>query len=100
MVHITVSNGETIQTNPVRSILNALLQHGIPIEHVCGGKAACGTCKIRILEGEQYLNPMTESERIRLSKGRKENSPPEHIRLACQTYAYRDIKIQILSPGK
>jgi len=101
MSTITLSDGiTTIQTNPAISILNALLRNGIAISFLCGGKAVCGTCRIKILEGENYLNPMREDERVRLSHGRKEDKPPEHIRLACQTYTHGDIKIKILSPGR
>lgn len=88
-----------ILISPAVSILNTLLQNGIRISHLCGGKAVCGTCRIKILAGEEYLSPMQEAERVRLASGTGKELPPPHTRLACQTYARGDIRIKILSPG-
>ena len=85
--------------SPAISILNTLLQNGVRISHLCGGKAVCGTCRIKILEGEEYLSPMQEAERVRLTSGTGKETPPAHIRLACQTYARGNVKIKILAPG-
>lgn len=88
-----------LPVSPAVSILNTLLQNGVRISHLCGGKAVCGTCRIKILEGEEYLSPMQEAERVRLTSGTDKETPPPHTRLACQTYARGNIKIRILSPG-
>ena len=90
---------EKIQISPAVSILNTLLQNGIRISHLCGGKAVCGTCRIKILKGEEYLSPMQEAERVRLTSGTGKDEPPQHTRLACQTYARGDIKVKILAAG-
>lgn len=95
MATITIKNtGAIVEASPAVSILNNLLQSDISISHVCGGKAQCGTCRIEIIEGEQYLSPVTKEERIRLAKF----GNPEHARLACQTYSYGDIIIRIVLP--
>ena len=90
---------EKFPASPAISILNTLLQNGVRISHLCGGKAVCGTCRIKIIEGEEYLSPMGDAELIRLTSGTGKDEPPPHIRLACQTYARGDIKIRILAPG-
>lgn len=90
---------ERLQISPAVSILNTLLQNGVRISHLCGGKAVCGTCRIKILKGEEYLSPMQEAERVRLISGTGKENPPPQTRLACQTYARGDIKIRILAPG-
>jgi len=82
------------------SILNILLRNGVAISHLCGGKAVCGTCRIRILEGAEFLSPMKESEKIRLLHGRKDETLPEGVRLACQTYARGDVRIKVLATGR
>ncbi|MFW5727312.1 MAG: 2Fe-2S iron-sulfur cluster-binding protein [Spirochaetia bacterium] len=92
-------SNEKIPISPAISVLNTLLQNGVRISHLCGGKAVCGTCRIKILAGEEYLSPMQEAERVRLTSGTGKNEPPPHTRLACQTYARGDIKIKILAPG-
>ena len=33
------------------SLLDVLVEAGIPIAHVCGAKARCSTCRIRVFEG-------------------------------------------------
>ncbi len=100
MATIIVENSEEalrVEASPAVSILNALLRAGVRISHLCGGRALCGTCRIRILEGEKYLSPMGEAERIRLS----ERGPlPEGVRLACQTYTWGNVRIRVLAPGK
>lgn len=80
-----------VQSSPAISVLNALMRDGVPIQHKCGGKAQCGTCRIKIVEGERFLNPVGERERTRLDA----IGNPADIRLACQTHAFRDITIEI-----
>ena len=94
--------GQTVKIplSPAISILNTLLQNGVRISHLCGGKAVCGTCRIKILKGEEYLSAMQEAERVRLSSSTGSRTPPAHTRLACQTYARGDVTIKILAPGK
>ncbi|MHC3916538.1 PDR/VanB family oxidoreductase [Alcaligenes nematophilus] len=44
-------SGQTIQVPAGKSVLDALLDAGIPIEHSCK-EGVCGSCETRILEGE------------------------------------------------
>lgn len=80
-----------IPISPAVSILNALIREGIPIQHRCGAKAQCGTCKVRVLEGHGGLSPILAPElaRLRAVKAREDE------RLACQMYARRDLVIEI-----
>lgn len=92
MATITIRNkGMSVTSSAAVSILNALLRDGVAINHVCGGKAQCGTCRIQIVEGDTNLNPMNERERIRLAA----IGNPPGTRLACQTYAFGDIVIDV-----
>lgn len=92
MASCTIENsGQTISINAGRSILNNLLENDVSISHICGGKAQCGTCRIVIIRGHDFLSPKTDIEKVRLSKI---NAGPD-MRLACQTYTYGDIKIFI-----
>lgn len=93
MVRIRVLNtGDVVEGSAAISILNALQRAGIRIKHVCGGKAVCGTCRFRVVEGEKNLSPIKEREATRL----KALGNPERVRLACQTYAFGDISIEIV----
>ena len=89
-IRILGSGGE-IETNPARSLLNSILAAGKSVRHDCGGKALCGTCAVRIIEGMKGLSPVAPLEAGRLeAAGRGEG-----YRLACQARASRDVIIEI-----
>ncbi len=74
------------------SILNSLLAAGEAIPHDCGGKARCGTCRIRVLQGGAGLSRPGPGELLRLAAvggGSDE-------RLACQAFAARDVELEIV----
>ena len=83
-----------VPANLRASILTSLLQAGRPIRHDCGGKALCGTCRVRVLEGAAALSPISDRERARLSAAGA--APGE--RLACQAHAARDAEIEAVLP--
>ena len=98
MPEITIKNtGRTVETNAAVSILNSLMRNAVPVMHQCGGKAVCGTCRIRIISGAEYLNPKNEREQTRLAAMK---AGPD-VRLACQTYTRGNVEIEILNkiPG-
>ena len=96
MPSITIRNtGEVLQASAAISILNTFMREGVKIKHVCGGKAQCGTCRIRIIEGHRALSPVGERERIRLEA----LGNPKDVRLACQTHTSGDISVEILLSG-
>jgi len=94
VARIVVENGGSeVRASPAVSLLNTLMQNGIGIAHLCGGKAICGTCRIKIVSGKEVLSPMTEAEIGRL----KAMGNPADTRLACQTYTAGDVRIKIPS---
>ena len=48
------------------SFLDVAMNHGIPLEHACGGSCACTTCHLIIRQGEQNLSEMEDNEADRL----------------------------------
>jgi 2Fe-2S ferredoxin len=42
------------------SILDVALNHGIDLEHACGGVCACSTCHVYVLEGKEHLSAFDE----------------------------------------
>ena len=48
------------------SFLNLAIEHGIPLEHACGGSCACTTCHLIIREGMQNLSELQDDEADRL----------------------------------
>ena len=83
--------------NLTTSLLNILLRNGFPIETICGGKAQCGRDLIRIRAGGRFFSPLRDREARRLSAlaAQGEPSGPD-IRLACQSYVYGDVEIEVL----
>jgi 2Fe-2S ferredoxin len=57
------------------------MDHGINIEHACGGVCACSTCHVYVESGAESLSEPTEAEedRVEEAPGLRRNS-----RLACQ----------------
>lgn len=88
--------GIELELKPAYSILNQLAMAGVPIPHDCGGRAKCGTCRLRILSGAGSLVPRSpgpaEAERLAaIGAGEAE-------RLACQIRSVRDLDVEI--PGR
>ena len=94
VIHTGISEEVVLETSAAISILNTLLRAGVQINHRCGGKAQCGTCRIRVLEGSEHLSPIGDREERRLVSVPAD----EGVRLACQTYLFGDVTIEI--PGR
>ncbi len=96
MASIRIQNtGRMVKASAAISILNALMREGVQIKHVCGGKALCGTCRFKVIDGHRFLSPIKKREQIRLDA----LGNPIDVRLACQTYTFGDITIEILLTG-
>ena len=54
--------------------------HRVPHTSVCGGRARCSTCRVRVLSGKEQFLPPTAAEARTL----KSINAPEDVRLACQ----------------
>jgi len=76
------------------SILDVALEHGIDIDHSCGGVCACSTCHVIVRQGAETLSEMIEAEEDQLSyaPGLTPSS-----RLACQSVANgsRDLIVEV-----
>ena len=97
MAKITIDNlNKTVEALPGRSLLISLLNTEQLIHTVCGGKAVCGCCRIRILEGGAKLSPVNQYEKARLGL----EIMKDGWRLACQTHILRDVTIYIPGPDE
>jgi ferredoxin, 2Fe-2S len=54
--------GITFEANKGESICDALLAHGVEIEHACEKSCACTTCHVIVREGFGTLAPSSEDE--------------------------------------
>ncbi len=88
-------SGEKVKVEPGATLLETLNAAGIPHASVCGGRARCSTCRVRIrglAEGD--CNPPTEDEERILRRLRL----PSNVRLACQIRPVRGISCEPLLP--
>ena len=77
-------------------LLELAMEHGINIEHACGGVCACSTCHIYVEKGMDQLSEATEAEedRVEEAPGLQRNS-----RLACQCEIIGEGEIVVRVPS-
>ena len=90
------SSGRVISAPIGRSILEALRDEGVPHASVCGGRARCTTCRVRVIDGLAALAPPSRMEAAALAR----IDAPPNVRLACQMRPRRAVAIApLLPPG-
>ncbi len=85
--------GARVEAERGTSICEALLEHGIPIEHACEMSCACTTCHVIVRKGFDSLGEADESEEDLLDRawGLEPSS-----RLSCQAILDgEDVTIEI-----
>jgi len=77
-------------------LLEIAVEHGINIEHACGGVCACSTCHVYVEQGMDQVSEATESEedRVEEAPGLQLNS-----RLSCQCEIEGDGPIVVRIPA-
>ena len=71
------------------TVLEASRSHHIPHLSMCGGRARCSTCRVRVTSGEEHC-PAPEADEARTLA--RIGAPP-NVRLACQLRPRGDIAI-------
>ena len=74
------------------SVLDICLNHGLHLEHACGGNCACTTCHIVVKQGDQNLSEMEDDEADRLDMAADLTL---HSRLGCQCVVTGDLVVEI-----
>lgn len=77
------------------TLLDISRANRIPHASVCGGRARCSTCRVRVTEGLAALPPATETELQVLRRV----GAPANVRLACQARPTGDVAISPLLPA-
>ena len=78
------------------SVLEASLRHRVPHASVCGGRARCSTCRIRVIGDIDALPPPSRREAFVLNRVGVGADPA--IRLACQLRPESDLALVPLMP--
>ena len=88
------ASGRVITAPVGRSILEAIRDEGLPHASVCGGRARCTTCRVRVGEGLAHLPPPGRLEAKALGR----IDAAANVRLACQCRPTRDVAVTPLLP--
>jgi adenylate cyclase len=80
------------------SVLEASLRYGIPHASVCGGRARCSTCRIRVLGDCSALPLPSRREVVVLNRVGAGGNPA--LRLACQLRPLADITVVPILPAE
>src|SRR3954469_6625539 len=90
------ASGRVIVAPIGRSILEAVRDAGLPHASVCGGRARCTTCRVRISDGLAELAAPAPMEAQALAR----IEAPPNVRLACQTRPRSDVAVIPLLPPR
>jgi adenylate cyclase len=97
MIALSYGNGRTVRVPKGLSVLEASLRNNVPHASVCGGRARCSTCRIRIIGDCSALPEPSQREAFVLA--RVGASDPS-IRLACQLRPAEDLSFfQLFLPS-
>lgn len=77
------------------TVLEASRLSGAPLRALCGGRARCTTCRVRILRGAEDLPAADAAEATALAKAGAEPG----VRLACQLRPTADVSVTPVVPA-
>jgi adenylate cyclase len=97
MISLSYGNGRTVRVPKGLSVLEASLRNNVPHASVCGGRARCSTCRIRVIGDCASLPAPSKREAFVLNRVGAGADPA--IRLACQLRPETDLSFfQIFLP--
>jgi adenylate cyclase len=97
MVSLSYGNGRIVRVPKGLSVLEASLRNNVPHASVCGGRARCSTCRIRVIGDCASLPEPSKREAFVLNRVGAGADPA--IRLACQLRPETDLSFfQIFLP--
>src|SRR5262245_21246049 len=91
---ISFHDGPAVAAKPGMTLLEISRSHGIAHASICGGRARCGTCRVRIQHGIESLPPPERAEAATLRSLDLDGTAS--IRLACQIRPPGSLAVEIL----
>jgi adenylate cyclase len=95
-IRLSYPNGQVVRVVKGLSVLEASLRHKVPHASVCGGKARCSTCRIRIVGDLAGLPKPSRREAYVLERVGASADPA--VRLACQLRPVADVSFFLVFP--
>jgi adenylate cyclase len=96
LIRLSYGEGKSVRVPKDLTVLEASLLHGVPHASVCGGRARCSTCRIRIVGECSDLPEPSLREAFVLERVGAGGDPA--VRLACQLRPHRDISFFRIFP--
>ena len=97
MIALSYGNGRTVRVPKGLSVLEASLRNNVPHASVCGGRARCSTCRIRVIGDCSGLPAPSPREAFVLARV---GTTDPSIRLACQLRPTADMSFfQLFLPS-
>jgi adenylate cyclase len=97
MIALSYGNGRTVRVPKGLSVLEASLRNNVPHASVCGGRARCSTCRIRVIGDCGALPEPSAREAFVLARV---GTTDPSIRLACQLRPTTDMSFfQLFLPS-
>jgi ferredoxin, 2Fe-2S len=90
MIEVRVEGYPPILVEPGCTLLEACEGHGVPMGSACGGFAACNSCRVDVVLGQEHLSARLPEEEPFLDA-------PAH-RLGCQSRVLGAVTVR-LAPG-
>ncbi|MES2667218.1 MAG: adenylate/guanylate cyclase domain-containing protein [Pseudomonadota bacterium] len=94
-ISVAYANGPTVAAAKGLSVLDISRMNRIPHAAVCGGRARCSTCRVRVIEGMEKLPAVSAAEAMVLRRV----GAPWNVRLACQLRPTADLRLSTLLPA-
>ena len=81
MVSLSYGNGKTVRVPKGLSVLEASLRNNVPHASVCGGRARCSTCRIRVIGDCASLPEPSQARGVRAQprRGRRRSGDPPRL---------------------
>ncbi|MES0884659.1 adenylate/guanylate cyclase domain-containing protein [Roseibium sp. SCP14] len=89
---ITYPGGLSVKAKPGATLLEISRMNDVPVASVCGGRARCSTCRVKVLNGADELGDPAPAEAAVLSR----IGAADDVRLACQLRPQHNIEVQPL----
>ncbi len=97
LIKLSYDNGKVVRMPVGLTVLEASTRFGIPHSSICGGRARCSTCRIRVIGDCSRLPAPSNREAFVLERIGADGDPA--VRLACQLRPKSDITFVRIFPA-
>jgi adenylate cyclase len=92
-ISVAYQDGPTVSATRGMTLLEVSRAFGVPHASVCGGRARCFTCRVKVNAGLDHLPVPNRAETVAL----KALEAPGNVRLACQLRPTSSLAVTILN---